>query len=664
MGNKMGCSNPKDPVQKSFDPPEPTEPLPSPGESKPLANQAYVRDHYDIDKKVLGRGQYGEVFRATHKDTSEVFAIKRIVKHKVRRQHILRREMEFLLRANHPNIINVVDLIEDANRLWIVQEFCSGGELFDRIIDNPDGMTEQTAARIVQQVLAGIQHCHDELGVVHRDLKPENILFKTKDADSELVIIDFGLAGEMRPGAMEGKVKVDKDDAHAEHLKTTVGTPYYIAPEVFTKNYGRECDIWSIGVIAYILLCGFPPYSGNDEKEIMQAVRSGRDVTFQEEYWGNISNEAKDFISNLMKRTPSERPSAADALKHPWFTRTDTAPLSLYRTIGPRLEIFNSMNRLKKMAAMVIVDRARNKEIEELKKMFEEIDADGSGAISLDELHVALADRPAQAGLEFDAFFEGIDVAGEQEISYNEFLAAAMCPSVRMEETNIKKAFKYFDKSNTNFITVEDLCEIVGDESTARELIGEADFRHDNKIAYDEFKQMMSMAEHKTLLSGTDFSSEDLLKLAIDWRTAGDDEKNTSVKTLSDAADIIGFDINQVQIATDTWTFVTAVESKTPAEEAGICVLDLLQKLGDTEVGTDGCRSAGEIVDFIRNAVKDNEPIAITVGTLPSHAVYRKVRANTTRRGSGTSRRSIAGGSLRFKVDKDGELRNAAAADE
>lgn len=184
MGNTMGCSNPKDPVQQSFDPPEPTEPLPSPGESKPLANQAYVRDHYDIDKKVLGRGQYGEVFRATHRDTNEggwvctrwwvnggwmhggcapmreracvragmppcrrhavaatnannhhqrqqpplypharhaVFAIKRIVKHKVRRQHILRREMEFLLRANHPNIINVVDLIEDANRLWIVQ---------------------------------------------------------------------------------------------------------------------------------------------------------------------------------------------------------------------------------------------------------------------------------------------------------------------------------------------------------------------------------------------------------------------------------------------------------------------------------------------------------------------------------------------------------------
>lgn len=626
-----------------------------------MANQAYVRDHYNIDQKVLGRGQYGEVFKATHKETKEVFAIKRIVKHKVRRQHILRREMEFLLRANHPNIINVVDLIEDASRLWIVQEFCSGGELFDRIIDNQDGMTEPTAARIVQQILAGIQHCHDELGVVHRDLKPENILFKSKDPDSELVIIDFGLAGEMKPGTMEGKVKVDKDDAHEEHLKTTVGTPYYIAPEVFTKNYGRECDIWSIGVIAYILLCGYPPYSGNDEKEIMQNVRSGRDVQFHADHWEHVSKEAKDFIAQLMKRTPSDRPSAADALTHPWFTRTDTAPLTLYKTIGPRLEIFNSMNRLKKMAAMVIVDRARNEEIEQLRSIFQEIDADGSGAISIDELQVALADRPAQAGLEFDAFFEGLDAAGEGEISYNEFLAAAVCPSVRMDEANIKQAFKYFDKSNTNYITVEDLCQIVGDESTARELIGEADFRHDNKIAYDEFKQMMSMAEHKTLLSANEFGPEELLQLAVEWQKATADEKNSAVKTLEDASDHIGFDINQVQIDTSRFTFVRSVEPASPAEEAGIMELDLLQTLGDTEVGD---MSASDIVEFINGAVKDNEPLPITVGTLPSHTVYRKVRANAVRRGSGTSRRSFAGGSLRFKLEKDGELRSAAAIGE
>lgn len=392
----------------------------------------------------------------------------------------------------------------------------------------------------------------------------------------------------------------------------------------------------------------------------MQNVRSGRSVDFPAEYWGNISSEAKDFISNLMKRTPSERPSAADALKHPWFARTDTAPLSLYRTIGPRLEIFNSMSRLKKAATMIIVDRARNKEIEELKKIFEEIDADGSGAISLGELQVAMGDRPAQAGIEFDAFFEGIDMAGEQEISYNEFLAAAVCPSVRMDENNIKQAFKYFDKSNTNYITVEDLCEIVGDESTARELIGEADFRHDSKIAYDEFRQMMSTAEHKALLSANDLNPTQLLELAVEWKKAGEAEKNTSVKTLEDAADQIGFDINQVQIDTETWTFVTAVENKSPAEEAGICELDLLHKLGDTDVGT---MSASEIVEFCRDAVKDNAPLAITVGTLPSHAVYRNVRASTTRRGSGSSRRSLGGGSLRFKVDKDGELRNAAMTD-
>ena len=159
---------------------------------------------------------------------------------------------------HHPNIIDFAEVFEDPRYLHIVSDLCTGGELFDRITAMGH-YTEADAAKVLAMILRGIAYCH-ERNICHRDLKPENFLFETPDAHSTLKIIDFGLSFVFETGEM---------------MSTRVGTPYYIAPEVLQRNYGVECDMWSIGVIMYILLCGYPPFYGDSDPDIFGMVMKG-----------------------------------------------------------------------------------------------------------------------------------------------------------------------------------------------------------------------------------------------------------------------------------------------------------------------------------------------------------------------------------------------------
>ena len=209
-----------------------------------------VRVRYHINPKEIGHGHYGVVRKCMDRQTKEWYAIKSIRKSKVGRVDVLKREIDILKEVHHPNIIQLVEVHEDEKYLHLVTELCTGGELFDRIIaktESPEGhFSERDAAKIVRCILDAIAYCHDVKGIVHRDLKPENFLFKDPSENAPIKIIDFGLSRyETQVGTM---------------MKTKVGTPYYVAPEVLGREYTKSCDIWSIGVIAYILLCGYPPF--------------------------------------------------------------------------------------------------------------------------------------------------------------------------------------------------------------------------------------------------------------------------------------------------------------------------------------------------------------------------------------------------------------------
>eukprot|EP00903_Cladosiphon_okamuranus_P009815 g9329.t1 len=444
-----------------------------------------VEEKYCIDMKPLGRGHYGVVRRCVNFKTGQEYAIKTIRKSRVSRVESLLREVQILRKVSHPNIIQLADVYEDEMNLHLVTELCTGGELFDRILEKTESdegrYSERDALTLVTKILSAIAYCHDEHNICHRDLKPENFLFKDRADDAELKIIDFGLSRFEETNVV---------------MTTRVGTPYYIAPEVLGRNYTKACDLWSIGVIAYILLCGYPPFYGKTDKDIFASVRRG-EYDFPGPEWDTVSDAAKEFIGKLLVLDPGERPTASEALKLPWMHALDgeggeeddvNQPLNL----SGRLRRFTGMNNLKRTALNVIANQLTEADIGHLRDTFREIDADNNGSICVDELKMVVK----KEGLEYIeeevvAMLKGVDLDGNDSIEWKEFLAATIDRNVFIREDNVRRAFQYFDVGGKGSITVADLVRIFGSEDHAREIVGDIDLDGDGEISFDEFRQMM-----------------------------------------------------------------------------------------------------------------------------------------------------------------------------
>ncbi|XP_075906839.1 calcium/calmodulin-dependent protein kinase type 1D-like [Nelusetta ayraudi] len=259
-------------------------------------------------KEVLGTGAFSEVVMARERTTGKMVAIKCIPKKALKgKETSIENEIAVLRRIKHENIVALEDIYESSNHLYLIMQLVSGGELFDRIVEK-GFYTEMDASRLIRQVLDAVNYLHS-MGIVHRDLKPENLLYFSPHDESKIMISDFGLS------KMEGTGDV---------MATACGTPGYVAPEVLAqKPYSKAVDCWSIGVIAYILLCGYPPfYDENDSKLFEQILKA--DYEFDAPYWDDISDSAKDFISCLMEKDPEKRFTCDQALEHPWIAG-DTA---------------------------------------------------------------------------------------------------------------------------------------------------------------------------------------------------------------------------------------------------------------------------------------------------------------------------------------------------
>ncbi|VDD90758.1 unnamed protein product [Enterobius vermicularis] len=236
------------------------------------------------------------------------------------KEEALENEIRVLRRLQHPNIIQLYGTYDEKDYVYLVMELVTGGELFDRIVAK-GSFTEQDASNLMKQVLEAVAFMHQN-GVVHRDLKPENLLYYNKDEDSKIMISDFGLSKTEDSGAMA----------------TACGTPGYVAPEVLQqKPYGKAVDVWSIGVIAYILLCGYPPfYDENDANLFAQIIRG--DYEFDSPYWDEISDSAKDFISHLMCCDPEHRYTCEQALAHPWISGNTARDKDIHCLVAPHLK--------------------------------------------------------------------------------------------------------------------------------------------------------------------------------------------------------------------------------------------------------------------------------------------------------------------------------------
>ncbi|XP_053968176.1 calcium/calmodulin-dependent protein kinase type 1-like isoform X4 [Anastrepha ludens] len=319
-------------------------------ENKDLNKQTSIEEKYNLHG-LLGTGAFSEVRLAESKENpGEHFAVKIIDKKALKgKEESLENEIRVLRRfsANdpdngprltHPNIVQLLETFEDKSKVYLVMELVTGGELFDRIVEK-GSYTEKDASGLIRQILEAVDYMHEQ-GVVHRDLKPENLLYYSPDDGSKIMISDFGLSKMEDSGIMA----------------TACGTPGYVAPEVLAqKPYGKAVDVWSIGVISYILLCGYPPfYDENDANLFAQILRG--EFEFDSPYWDEISESAKHFIQNLMCVNVEKRYTCKQALAHPWISGNAASSKNIHGTVSEQLKKNFAKSRWKQAyyAATVI----------------------------------------------------------------------------------------------------------------------------------------------------------------------------------------------------------------------------------------------------------------------------------------------------------------------
>ena len=267
-----------------------------------------IFDKYTF-KEELGRGAFSIVKLAVSKNNGDKVAVKVIDKSKMSDQYKknLQMETEILKKVDHPSIIKMLEIFETDDYLFLVMELVTGGELFDKIVEK-GCYTEKEAAILVHKIVSAIDYLHD-MDICHRDLKPENLLLRNPEADTDVKIADFGLSKIVSTQVM---------------MQTACGTPGYVAPEVLNATgYAKEVDMWSIGVITYILLCGFPPFFGDTVPQLFEQIMKA-EYDYPSDYWDDVSNTAKDFIDHLLVVDPKDRMTTKQALNHKWLSEVQS----------------------------------------------------------------------------------------------------------------------------------------------------------------------------------------------------------------------------------------------------------------------------------------------------------------------------------------------------
>ncbi|KAK6797997.1 hypothetical protein RDI58_005699 [Solanum bulbocastanum] len=450
----------------------------------------------DFDKKftigkLLGHGQFGYTYVATDKSNGNRVAVKRIEKKKMVvpiAVEDVKREVKILKAlAGHENVVDFYNAFEDDNYVYIVMELCEGGELLDRILAKKDSRyTEKDAAIVVGQMLKVAAQCHLH-GLVHRDMKPENFLFKSPKEDSSLKATDFGLSDFIRPG---------------KKFQDIVGSAYYVAPEVLKRKSGPESDVWSIGVITFILLCGRRPFWDKTEDGIFKEVLRNK-PDFRRKPWPTISNSAKDFVKKLLVKDPRARLTAAQALSHPWVREGgDASEIPLDISVLSNMRQFVKYSRLKQFALRALASTLDEEELADVRDQFSAIDVDKNGVISLEEMRQALAkDLPwKMKESRVLEILQAIDSNTDGLVDFPEFVAATLHVH-QLEEHNLLKwqqrsqtAFEKFDVDRDGFITPEELRMHTGLKGSIDPLLEEADIDKDGKISLSEFRRLLRTA--------------------------------------------------------------------------------------------------------------------------------------------------------------------------
>jgi len=449
----------------------------------------------------LGYGGFSKVYRVQNIKTKEVFACKEIVKSHLSDPDKFSKEINILSKCDHPNIIKLYEVYEDSRYFDLIMEVCIGGSLLDKLIEKMDeegkAYSENEAANIFKQIMLGINYCHKQ-GIAHRDLKLENILFLSKNKNSTIKIIDFGLSHITRKKLVQIITGKNFDNFGMESI---VGTTHYISPEVLQGKYNQKCDIWSAGVILYALLSGHFPFKGSNNKEIYNNIKK-INFDFNKEEWKLISNEAKDLIKNMLC-IEDKRFNAEQVLNHIWLTKMSPNLRNTKNKINiTHLKNYKNSSNFKKFIISYMASRLDESEIKNLKKNFYDLDINKDGTISLEELKQSFLNinkvrtNNKISLKEINDIFKSIDLDNSKRIEYTEFISAMMEQNLYCEEEKLINTFKLLDKDGSGKISKDEIKKALGDKKLRdieiKNFINKFDLDGNGEIDYYEFVSCMN----------------------------------------------------------------------------------------------------------------------------------------------------------------------------
>lgn len=453
-----------------------------------------IDDNYQLLEE-LGAGSFGSVSRAKDNRNDLFFAIKTIPKRKVKDPQKIKEEFNVIRQLDHPHICKAYECYDDSKNIYLVMELLTGGTLMSTLCKQ-DRFTEHDAILIMRQILSALAYLH-EASLIFRDLKTENVVFCNKQTGKhdigrrDVKLIDFGLCCPIEKGAK---------------MHRAAGTPYTVAPELVTSpvQYDQQCDSWSAGVVMYILLCGKYPFNGKTKDELSQKIRK-EPCSFSQPAWKRVSRDGKDLVNELLRKQAGKRLTVGEALQHAWFLReTSLEPdEDLMGDVVESFKHFQQLNTFEKAAVTALAWRASDAETAQLREIFEALDRDGNGHVTVSELRAGIE----HAGIEFPPNLQEViveaDTDGGGAIEYTEFLAACLDKQKFIREEVVWEAFRIFDQDGSGTISKKELLNILTGKSGDRirqahgskavdNLLGEYDASGDDVIDFEEFMDMLN----------------------------------------------------------------------------------------------------------------------------------------------------------------------------
>jgi len=449
-------------------------------------------DNYKIINK-LGKGSFGSVFKVKHKITGEIRAMKIIkntsVDDRAGADNVkFLKEIQVLKELDHPNIIKIFEYYVDNKNHYIITELLTGGELYETIV-KCHKFNEKKAAFILKQILSALNYLHSK-GIVHRDIKPENILVqnidkkKNKMEEIHIKLIDFGASNFFKEN---------------EILKLKVGSPYYIAPEVLNKNYNEKCDIWSAGVVLYVMLTGKFPFVGQTSQKLFESIKTGKYATEGKE-WEAISIEAKELIGKMLELDKDKRLSASECLKSEFLSIIDAKKEmpDLLPSVFANIYKLNAREKIQQATIRIIVHNIQqNDYIEKLRDIFDLLDINKDGQLTYSEIKQAYKKIFPDDYItddKLDLVLEKLDENNDGVISYEEFLRVTINEKILLEKNNLRLAFDKFDINKDGKLSKDELLNVLdkGASDYVDDLLNLIDKNKDGYISFEEFCHLMN----------------------------------------------------------------------------------------------------------------------------------------------------------------------------